>query len=169
AQAGRGQGQLIALLGEAGGGKSRLGYELVHSQRTQGRRVVESASVSYGPATPDFPGLDPLKAFAPLEDTDDTRTMRAKLTGQVLTLDETLQDTLPALLVLLDALPDDSPFRQLDPAQRRQRTLKALKRVLLRESQVQPLLLVFEDLHWIDTDTQGLLDSLLESAPTAPL
>src|SRR6185503_5567255 len=65
------------------------------------------------------------------------------------------------------ALPDDSPFLQLVPPQRRQRTLTALKRVLLRESQVQPLLLVFEDLHWIDTETQALLDSLVESLPTA--
>src|SRR5207244_1821014 len=83
--------------------------------------------------------------------------------------DESLQDTLPALLVLLEALPDDSPFRQLDPAQRRQRTLTALKRVLLRESQVQPLLLVFEDLHWIDTETQAVLDRLVDSLPTAHL
>src|SRR5262249_6243847 len=88
---------------------------------------------------------------------------------QVLTLGETLQDTLPAFLALLDALPDDSPFRQLDPTQRRQRTLTALKRVLLRESQLQPLLLVFEDPHWIDTETQALLDSLVESLPTAQL
>src|SRR5262249_20810981 len=65
-----------------------------------------------------------------------------------------------------DALPDDSPFRQLDPAQRRQRTLTALKRVLLRESQEQPLLLVFEDLHWIDSETQALLQSLVEGLPT---
>src|SRR5262249_49066510 len=83
--------------------------------------------------------------------------------------DAALQDVIPALLSLLDALPDDSPFRQLDPAQRRQRTLTALKRVLLRESQVQPLLLVFEDLHWIDTETQALLDNLVESLPMARL
>jgi predicted ATPase len=95
--------------------------------------------------------------------------VRAKVTGQVLTLDETLQETIPALLWLLDALPDDSPFRTLEPPQRRQRTLEALKRVLLRESQVQPLLLVFEDLHWIDAETQALLDSLIDSLPTARL
>ena len=93
--------------------------------------------------------------------------MRAKVTGQVLTLDAALQDTIPALLALLEALPDDSPFRTLDPPQRRQRTLEALKRVLLRESQVQPLVLVFEDLHWIDAETQALLNSLVESLPTA--
>src|SRR5262245_11563537 len=167
AQAAQGQGQLIALLGEAGVGKSRLVYELVHSHRIQGWRVLESASVSYGKATPYFPVIDLLKRYAHVEDTDDARTIRAKVTGQVLTLDETLQDTLPALFALLDVLPDDSPFRQLDPPQRRQRTLTVLKRVLLRESQVQSLLLVFEDLHWIDTETQALLDSLVESLPTA--
>ena len=104
-----------------------------------------------------------------MEDGDDARTIRAKVTGQVLTLDETLQEALPALLALLDAVPDDSPFLDLDPPQRRQRTLDGLKRVLLRESQVQPLLLVFEDLHWIDAETQALLDSLVESLPTARL
>src|SRR5262249_42484978 len=169
AQAGRGQGQLMALLGEAGVGKSRLVYEVIHSPATQGWRVLESASVPYGRATPYFPVMDLLKRYAHVEDTDDTRTMRAKVTGQVLTLDDTLQDTLPALFALLDILPDDSPFRQLDPPQRRQRTLDGLKRVLLRESQIQPLLLVCEDLHWIDTETQAMLDRLVESLPTAQI
>ena len=168
-QAGAGQGQVVAAVGEAGVGKSRLVYEFAHSHRTQGWRVLESASVSYGKATPYFPVLELLKRYCHLEDHDDHRTIRAKVTGQVLTLDEALQETTPALLALLDALPADSPFLQLDPPQRRQRTLEALKRVLLRESQVQPLLLVFEDLHWIDAETQALLDSLVESLPTARL
>jgi predicted ATPase len=144
-------------------------YECVHSYRTQGWRVLESASVSYGKATPYFPVLDLLRRYSYVDDGDDLRTIRAKVTGQVLTLDAALQDTVPALLALLDALPDDSPFLQLDPPQRRQQTLAALKRVLLRESQEQPLLLVCEDLHWIDTETQALLDSLVESLPTARL
>ena len=169
ARAGAGHGQVVALVGEAGVGKSRLVYELTHSHHLQGWRVLESASVSYGKATPYFPVIDLLKRYSHVEDDDDARTMRAKVTGQVLTLDEALQDTIPALLALLDALPPESPFLQLDPPQRRQRTLDALKRVLLRESQGQPLLLVFEDLHWIDSETQALLDSLVESLPTAHL
>jgi tetratricopeptide (TPR) repeat protein len=164
-----GHGQVVALVGEAGVGKSRLVYECVHSHRTQGWRVLESASVSYGKATPYFPITDLLKRYCHVDDGDDARTIRAKVTGQVLTLDETLQETLPALLSLLEAVPDDSPFLTLDPPQRRQRTLDGLKRVLLRESQVQPLLLVFEDLHWIDTETQAVLDRLVESLPTARL
>jgi predicted ATPase/class 3 adenylate cyclase len=168
-QAGVGHGQVVAVVGEAGVGKSRLVYEGVHAHSTQGWRVLESASVSYGKATPYFPVIDLLKRYTHVEDADEPRTVRAKVTGQLLTLDETLQETVPALLWLLDVLPDDSPFRTLEPPQRRQRTLEALKRVLLRESQVQPLLLVFEDLHWIDAETQALLDSLIESLPTVRL
>ncbi len=166
-RAGAGHGQVVALVGEAGVGKSRLVYECVHSHRTQGWRVLEAASASYGKATPYFPVLDLLKRYAHVEDHDDTRTVRAKVTGQVLMLDERLQDEIPALLALLDALPDDSPFLHLDPPQRRQRTLEALKRLLLRESQAQPLLLVCEDLPWIDSETQALLDRLAEGLPTA--
>jgi class 3 adenylate cyclase len=168
-QASAGHGQVVALLGEAGVGKSRLVYEVVHSHRTQGWLVLESAAVSYGKAMPYLPVLDLLKRYVQVEDRDDTRTIRARVTGQVLTLDVTLQETIPALLALLDALPEDSPLLTLDPPQRRRRTLDGLKRVLLRESQVQPLLLVFEDLHWIDTETQALLDGLVESLPTARL
>ena len=164
-----GHGQVVAVVGEAGVGKSRLAYECVHSHRTQGWRVLESASVSYGKATPYFPVIDLLKRYAHVEEQDDPRTIRAKVTGQIITLDEALQDAIPSLLSLLEALPADSPFLTLDPPQRRQRTLTALKRVLLRESQVQPLLLVCEDLHWIDAETQALLDSLIDSLPTAQI
>jgi class 3 adenylate cyclase/tetratricopeptide (TPR) repeat protein len=164
-----GHGQVVAVVGEAGVGKSRLVYECLHSRHTQGWRVLESTSVSYGKATPYFPVLGLLRRYAPLDQRDEPRTIRANVTRQLLTLDETLQDAIPPLLALLDALPDDHPFLALDPPQRRQRTLTALKRVLLRESQVQPVLLVFEDLHWIDTETQALLDSLVESLPTMRL
>src|SRR5215468_7816913 len=166
-RAGAGHGQVVAMVGEAGVGKSRLVYEFIHSHHTPGWLVLESASVSYGKATAYFPVIDLLRRYCHVEEHDDTRTIRSKVTGQVLTLDPALHDTIPALLALLDALPDDSPFVQLDPPQRRQHTLDALKRLLLRESHIQPLVLVFEDLHWIDSETQALLDSLVESLPTA--
>ena len=152
---GAGQGQVVALLGEPGVGKSRLVYEFLHAHHTQGWLWLESSSVSYGKATAYLPVCDLLKAYCHIEDRDDLRTVRAKVTGQILTLDDTLQDTVPAVLALFEALPADSPFLALDPLQRRRRTLEALKRVLLRESQVQPLLLVFEDLHWIDIGDAG--------------
>ena len=114
-----GHGQVVALVGEAGVGKSRLVDECVHSHRTQGWRVLEAASVSYGKATPYFPVLDLLRRYAQVDDHADPRTIRAKVTGHVLTLDETLQETLPALLALLEALPEYSPFLHLDPPQHR--------------------------------------------------
>ena len=123
--------------------------------------------MSYGKATPYFPIIDLLRRYSHADDSDYLLTIRAKITGQILTLDETLQDTLPALLALLDALPADNSFAQSGPPQCRQRTRDALKRVLLRESQVQPLLLVCEDLHWIDSETQALLDNVIEILPTA--
>jgi hypothetical protein len=160
AQAEVGHGQVAAIVGEAGVGKSRLVYEFLHSHHTRSWLLLESASVSYGKATPYSPVIDLLRRYCHLEDRDDHRTIRAKVTGQILTLND-------VCLALLDALPEDHPFLTLDPPQRRQRTLAALKRVLLRESQVQPLVLVFEDLHWIDAETQALLDSLVESLPAA--
>src|SRR5712691_11542001 len=111
AHAGTGHGQVAAIVGEAGVGKSRLVYEFLHAHYTQGWRVLESASVSYGKATPYFPVIDLLRRYCAVDDRDDTRTVRAKVTGQVLTLDAALQDTIPALLALLEAMPDDSPFR----------------------------------------------------------
>src|SRR5262249_39749888 len=137
AQARAGHGQVVAVMGEAGVGKSRLLYECVQVAQTQGWLVLDSAAVSYGQATPYFPGLARLRRYCRLEEHDDARTVQAKVTAQVLTLDATLQDTLPALLTLLDAPPADSPFLQFDAPQRRQYTLLALKRVLLRQSQIQ--------------------------------
>ena len=161
-KAGVGHGQIVALVGEPGVGKSRLFYEFTRSHRTQGWLILESGSASYGKATPYLPVIDLVKTYCQIEARDDRRKIREKLTGKLLTLDRALEPTLPALLALLDVPVDDrQQWRDLDPPQRRQRTLDAVKRLLLRESQAQPLLLVFEDLHWIDSETQALLDSLL--------
>src|SRR5262249_43606462 len=149
--AGTGHGQVAAIVGEAGVGKSRLVYEFTHSHRMQGWRILESASVSYGKATSYLPVIDLLKGYFKIHDRDDLREVRSKVTGTVLTLDESLKPTLPALLALLDVPVDDAAWRTLDPGQRRQHTLDAVKRLLLREVREQPLLLIFEDLHWIDT------------------
>jgi len=168
-QAGSGRGQIVAVVGEPGVGKSRLFYEFIHSHRTQGWLVLESSSVSYGKATPYLPMVDLLKGYFKIAEQDDMRAVRAKVTGNVLTLDEGLKDSVAPLLWVLDELPKDHEFMGLDAATRRTRALEAVKRVLLRESRTQPLLLVFEDLHWIDAETQALLDALVESLPTTSI
>ena len=165
----RGRGQVVAVVGEPGVGKSRLYYEFIHSHRTHGWLTIESGSVSYGKATAFLPLADLFRSYFKIESRDDIRSVRAKATGNLLALDDALKDAVPPVLSLLDALPEDSAFLSLEPAERRRQTLAVAKRVLLRESQVQPLLLVFEDLHWIDGETQAFLDSLLESVPAAQI
>ncbi len=164
-----GHGQVVAVVGEPGVGKSRLFWEFIHSHRTQGWLVLESCSASYGKATPYLPVIDLVKAYCQIEPQDDRRKMQEKLTGKLLTVDRVLEATVPALLTLLDVPIEDHQWRALDPLERRRRTLEAVKRLLLRESQIQSLLLVFEDLHWIDSETEACLDSLVESLPTARL
>jgi class 3 adenylate cyclase/tetratricopeptide (TPR) repeat protein len=168
-QAGAGRGQVVAIVGEAGVGKSRLTYEFTHSHRVQDWLIIEASSVSYGKATSYLPVIDLLKGYFKIGDRDDHREMRAKVLGRVLGLDRGLEPLLPPLLALLDVPVEDAAWQSLDPPQRRQRTLDAVKRLLLRESQVQPLLVVFEDLHWIDGETQALLDGLVESLGSARL
>ncbi|MGH2669384.1 MAG: ATP-binding protein, partial [bacterium] len=164
-----GHGQVATIVGEPGVGKSRLVWEMTHSHRAHGWLIMQTSSVSYGRATPYLPLIDLLESHFRVDARDDHRTIREKVTGKLLALDHALEPSLPAFLALLDVPLDDTLWQALDPPQRRQRTLDALKHLLLRESQVQPLLVVFEDLHWIDNETQALLDGLVESLPTARL
>ncbi|HXU90638.1 MAG TPA: adenylate/guanylate cyclase domain-containing protein [Methylomirabilota bacterium] len=162
-------GQVVAIVGEAGVGKSRLTYEFTHSHRVQDWLILESSSVSYGKATNYLPVIDLLKRYFKIGDRDDHRDMHAKVLGRVLSLDRALESLLSPLLALLDVPVEDASWQALDPPQRRRRTLEAVKRLVLRESQVQPLLVVFEDLHWIDSETQAVLDSLVDSLGSARL
>jgi class 3 adenylate cyclase/tetratricopeptide (TPR) repeat protein len=164
-----GKGQVVAVVGEPGVGKSRLFWEFTHSHRTQGCLVLEAASVSYGKATTYLPVIDLIKGYFQIEPRDDTRKIREKVTGRLFSLDRTLEGCLAPLLSLLDVRHEDSDWERLDPPLRRQRLLESLRQLILRESQAQPLVLVFEDLHWIDGETQVLLDHLMESLPTARL
>jgi class 3 adenylate cyclase/tetratricopeptide (TPR) repeat protein len=167
ARAAAGHGQAVAVVGEAGVGKSRLAWELTRSHRTHGWLVLESGSVSYGKATPYLPVIELLKGYCRIQERDEPREVRERVAGKLLTLDRALEPLLTPLLALLDVPVDDAAWEALDRSHRRQRTLDAVKQLLLRESQVQPLLVLFEDLHWIDAETQAFLDGLVESLPTA--
>jgi tetratricopeptide (TPR) repeat protein len=166
-QARAGRGQVFAVVGEPGVGKSRLYYEFLQSHRALEYLVLESGSVSYGKATPFLPLADLLRSYFRIDARDDVRGIRVKVTGGLLTLDEALKDAIPVALWLLDALPEDSPLLALEPAERRRQTLTAVKRILLREIEQRPMILVFEDLHWIDGETQAFLDGFIESVPAA--
>jgi class 3 adenylate cyclase len=165
----RGHGEVVAVVGEPGVGKSRLFHELIQSPSAVGCRILHASAASHGRAMSYLPVVDLLKALFRIDERDDTRSIRAKATGHVLTLDEGLRSVLPPILWLLDALPEDDRLRDLEPPQRRELTLDAIKRLLCRESQLQPLVVVLEDLHWIDPETQAMLDSLVESLAATPV
>jgi class 3 adenylate cyclase/tetratricopeptide (TPR) repeat protein len=167
--AGEGRGQVAAIVGEAGVGKSRLIYEFTHSHRFHDWLILQSTSVSYGKATSYLPVIELLQGYFKIQDRDDLREIREKVTGKLLTLDRALEPTLPALLALLDVPVEDAAWQALDPAQRRQFTHEAMRRLLLREAREQPLLVIFEDLHWIDSETQAFLDTLVDSLGSARL
>src|SRR5262249_32941428 len=131
-QAHAGHGQLVALVGEPGVGKSRLVWEFVHSHRLQGWLVLESASVSYGKASAYPPVIDLLKNYFQIEERDDPRRVREKVAGKLLMLDRQLEPLLSALLFLLDTPLEAAQWDQLDPAQKRVRILDSCKRLLLK-------------------------------------
>src|SRR5262247_3173523 len=167
--AGKGRGQVVALVGEAGVGKSRLVFEFTHSHRLQGWLILEAASVSYGKATSYLPVIALLKSYFKIQDRDDLREIREKVTGKLLALDRALEPTLAALLSLMDVPVQDPSWEAMAPPQRRQQILDGVKRLLLREAREQPLVVIFEDLHWIDGETQALLDGLVESLGSSRL
>jgi predicted ATPase/class 3 adenylate cyclase len=168
AQAKAGHGQLVGVMGEPGLGKSRLFYEFKLLSQA-GCLILEAYSVSHGRASPYLPIVELLKSYFDIKAEDGERKRREKVGGKVLMLDRSLEDTLPYLFALLGIDEQPSLLQQMDSQIRRRRTLEALKKLFLRESLNQPLVLIFEDLHWIDNETQGFLDVLSESVGSARL
>jgi class 3 adenylate cyclase/tetratricopeptide (TPR) repeat protein len=167
-QAKAGHGQIVAAMAEPGVGKSRLTFEFKAVSQS-GWMVLEIFSVSHGKASAFLPVLDLLHGYFKIASDDDARTRREKVNGKVLTLDRSLKDTISYLFALLGIVEGDDPLAQMDTQARKRRTLEAIKRILIRESLNQPLMVIFEDLHWIDDETQALLNLLADSIGTAKI
>ncbi|HEX2888008.1 AAA family ATPase [Vineibacter terrae] len=158
-----GQGQVVAIVAEAGMGKSRLLYEFAQAASLREWLVVQCASVPYGKSTSYLPVINLLKEYFEIHDRDELQSIREKVMGKILALDPALAPTLPALLTLLDVPVTDVAWQALAPSQRREQTLDSLRRLALRQARERPVLLIFQDLHWMDGETQALLDGLVES------
>jgi len=167
-QARSGHGQIVAAMAEAGVGKSRLFFEFKATSQA-GWIVLETFSVSHGKASAYLPVIDLLRNYFDISAADDERKRREKVAGRIAILDRTLEDTLPYLFSLLGIIEGDDPLAQMDGQIRKRRTLEAIKRIFLRESLNQPLMVIFEDLHWIDERTQELLNLLADSIGTAKI
>src|SRR6266851_4775616 len=165
-QAKSGRGQIVAAMAEPGVGKSRLFLEFKATSQA-GWMVLEAFSVSYGKASAYLPAIDLLRNYFRIASEDDERTRREKVAGKIAILDRSLEDTLPYLFTLLGIVEGEGPLAQMDGQVKKRRTLEAIKRIVLRESLNQPLMVIFEDLHWLDEHTQDLLNLLADSIGTA--
>ncbi|CAG9170240.1 hypothetical protein LMG23992_01520 [Cupriavidus laharis] len=163
-----GKGQIVGVVGEAGVGKSRLFHEFKARSR-QGCLVLETFSVSHGKAFAYLPLIELLKNYFQVTAQDNDRACREKVTGRLLTLDRSLEAHLPYLLYLLGSSEPGSTLPTMDATLRRQRTFEAIAQLLVRESQNQPLELIFEDLQWLDSETEGFLDILVNHVPDASI
>ena len=167
-QAKSGRGQIVAAMAEAGVGKSRLFFEFKAVAQSSWK-VLEAFSVSHGKASAYLPLLDLLHSYFEIAEGDDARKRREKIAGRIVILDRALEDTLPYLYGLLGVAEGGDPLAEMDADLRRRRTLEVIKRILLRESLNQPLIVIFEDLHWIDEQTQEFLNLLADSIGTAKI
>ena len=156
-----GHGQIVGVMGEPGIGKSRLFYEF-HGAIPADVLLLEAHAIPHGAASPYLPVIALLQQYFGFDADDDPVTRRAKVDACVQRIDRGLNSILPYLHALFALDEPNSPLRQMDAALRRQRTFGALRTLLLGESALRPVVFVFEDLHWIDDETQGLLDALAE-------
>jgi class 3 adenylate cyclase/predicted ATPase len=163
-----GSGQAVAIVAEAGTGKSRLAYEFKAAILNE-CKLLEAYSVSHGHASPWLPVIEFLRGYFDLKDADDAKSRRDKVRAMLAGLDSALADALPYLWNLLAIHEEPDPLSQMDAQIKHQRTLEAVKRIILRESLNRPVVIVFEDLHWIDAETQALLDLLVDSIFAAPV
>ena len=131
--------------------------------------VLEAFSVAHGKASAYLPMIELLQSYFRIGIDDDLRTRREKVTGRVVALDRTLEDALPYIFSLLAIGEGDDPLAQIDDRIKKRRTFEAIKRIILRETLNQPLIVIFEDLHWIDEQTKEFLDLLADSIGTAKI
>jgi len=156
-----GHGQIVAVEGEAGVGKSRLFLEFKQRSADQ-CLVLETFSVSHGKSFAYLPLIELLRNYFQITVQDDERRSREKVIGKVLTLEHSLEDCVPYLLYLLGVGKSDSAQADLDPRVRRERTFEAITRLLVQESINKPVELLFEDLQWLDSETEAFLSFLID-------
>jgi class 3 adenylate cyclase len=161
-----GAGGAVAVVGEAGVGKSRLLHELTTTARKQAL-VLDAGCAPHGRAFSYLPVIELVRRYCEIRPDDDERRRREKVTGKVLALDRGLENVLPHLLALLGVADAAASLQQMAPEIRRRRTHQALLRLWLRESAEGPLVMIVEDLHWLDKESESFLVELAAAAANA--
>lgn len=163
-----GHGRVVGVVGEAGVGKSRLFHEFKERSR-RGALVLETFSVSHGKAFANLPLVELLENYFQIVAQDDARHRREKVIGKALTLERGFEEFVPYVLYLLGIGEAGSALAEMDARIRRERTFDAIRQLLARESRDQPVYLLFEDLQWLDRETEAFLAYLIEHIPDTPI
>jgi class 3 adenylate cyclase/tetratricopeptide (TPR) repeat protein len=158
-------GQLVVVVGEAGVGKSRLLWEFIHSEHTEGCLLLEGQTASYTKEMSYAPIIDLLRKYFEIEERQDQDTIRVHVASRIHARDGALQPFVPAFLALLDVPVRDPEWVALDPSLRRARAIEGIRRLVVSESQRQPVVIAVEDLHWADSETRSVLDAIVETLP----
>ena len=148
---------------------SRACFSSSRQASQSGWMVLETFSVSHGKASAYLPVIELLHGYFSIASDDDARTRREKVDGKVAHARPRAGRHAALPVRLLGIVEGDDPLAQMDAQVRKRRTLEAIKRILLRESLNQPLMVIFEDLHWIDEETQAFLNLLADSIGTAKI
>ena len=160
-----GSGQVVGVVAEAGGGKSRLCAEFIESCRTSGIPVLEGRGVAHGKAIPMLPMLEMWRAFYGIRDTDDPETTRARIAGRLLPMDESFREVLPFVFDLFGVPDPANPSPAIDPEQRQKRIHGVLKRILHDPAYGGLRVILLEDLHWFDGASDAYLETTVDSLP----
>jgi class 3 adenylate cyclase/tetratricopeptide (TPR) repeat protein len=162
-----GRGQVVAIVGEPGTGKSRLIHEFIHSGANHGLTVLEASAESFGMSTSYLAVSELLRHYFQIAASDTPDAIRERVTRKLAEVDVSLMPLLAPLLILLDPVIDAARTATAPSPANRQHMLEAVKRLLFVESVTQPLLLVLEDLHSIDPGSQALIDGLVDGLSAA--
>ncbi len=161
------RGEVVFVAGDAGIGKTRLLAEFRQRLSGQPHRWIEGHCASYGTGTPFLPIIDGLRRVAGIQDYDDDAGASAKLRRELQVLGDDLDWTLPFVQQLLSLQVGDERVRGLDSASRRSEMFRALRALTIRASEIVPVVLVIEDLHWIDPASEEYLAFISDLVPTA--
>jgi class 3 adenylate cyclase/tetratricopeptide (TPR) repeat protein len=168
-QAERVEGQVVSVVGEAGIGKSRLLHEFKRHLEHEDVTYVEGSCFAYGDSISYLPFIEIVKGFFGLKGREAEAETKRRIASHLATLALDAAAVVPYLYHLLALSVEDEVFPSLTPELLRQRTVEALKALVLAAARHQPLVLILEDVHWIDKATEEVLAALVEAMATVPL
>ena len=157
-----GSGQVVGIVGDAGVGKSRLLFEFKNQLPPGECTYLEGQCLHFGIAMAYLPVLDILRSYFRIKEGDQESRIKKKMQEKILHLDEKLHGILPPFHELLSLEIEDATYQKLGPQQKREKIFESLRDLLVCESQNRFIIIVVEDLHWIDKTSEEFLSYLIE-------